>query len=347
MMRKIANILIVLCWLANVMTLPAVQTYPKTFPDIPQPVREILEKFNQASGGSELQQVKTEKRKGTLIRGISGAVPFETAATNSGKWLYQQVFAYGDQVNYGCDGAQSWVQDTQGASSLPARERLELVLLLDPQMPRKLVEIFPEMELRGEEKIGQKEAVLISATSAEGVRLELAFDRASGLLVRAGDLFFEDYRDLEKAKRPYTVWLGSDSGQDSLRLKMQVTAIQQNVDVDESVFAKPDCALVVGPPVLYTLRKEVPVSHEARQACVGVYQAVDDANVYYTVTLQGDHLMIEQTGWGTSLEILAESETDYFMRFLHQEFHFSKDAAGQITKLELGADRGKKAKRIK
>jgi len=346
-MKRILNFVMVLLWLASSMALPAFRTSSARAAGISGPVRKIIEKFVQASGGSELQKVKSEKRKGTLVRGISGAVPFEMTATDSGKWHYHQVFAYGDQVDYGCDGDLSWVQDTLGVSSLPPLERLELALLLDPQMPRKLGQIFPDMSVQGDEKIGEKNAVLIAATTADGVCLELAFDRASGLLLRAGDLFFEDYRQDGRVKRPYTVWLGKDAGPDALCLKMQVVEIRQNADVDESVFVKPGCALRAAAPVLYTLRMEVPVSREAVEACAGVYQTVDDPNVFYTVTTQGVHLMIEGTGWGTSLEIMPESETDYFMRFLNREFHFSKDLAGRVTGLELGVDRGKKAKKIK
>jgi hypothetical protein len=346
-MKSPANFAVSLLCFFCVTILPAVQLMPRAAPDISKPVLEIIEKFMRAGGGAELQKIFAEKRTGTLVRGSSGAVPFETVATDSGKWRYHQVFAYGDQVTYGCDGDQSWVQDTQGISSLPPAERLELALLLDPQMPRKLGQIFPDMSVKGDERIGEKDAVVIAATTADGVCLELAFDRASGLLLRAGDLFFEDYRDIGKVKRPYTVWLGADAGRDSLRLKMQFAEIRQNADLDEAIFANPGCALPAAAPVLYSLRVEVPVSREARQACVGVYQAIDDPLVLYTVTRQEDHLMIERTGWGTSFEILPESETDYFMRFLNREFHFIKDAAGQVLALELGADRGKKAKKIK
>ena len=347
MCRKITNILMALYWFLNGMILPASQAGQDPAPGTHRAVREIMEKFIQASGGSELQKIRMEKKKGTLVRGGSGAVPFETVATDSGKWRYNQVFAYGDQVTYGCDGIHSWVQDAQGVLSLPPTEKLELTMLLDPQMPRRLEQIFPAMSFQGTEKVGEKEVVVIAATTTDGLRLELAFDRASGLLLRAGDLFFEEYREIGKVKRPYTVWLGAESGPDALRLKMQVAEIQQNVDVDESDFAEPACALIAGPPVLYTLRAEVPVSREARQACIGLYQAVDDSDVFYTVTTQGDHLMLERTGWGISLEILPESETDYFMRFLNREFHFIKEAAGQVVALELGADRSKKAKKIK
>jgi hypothetical protein len=345
-MRRSPSVMAIVLWFAGGAALPALQSNPDDVAGISKPLRGIVEKFVQASGGFELGRVNSEKKKGTLVRGVSGAVPFEAMAADSGKWHYHQAFAYGDRVCYGCDGFVSWIQDTQGVSSLSAQERLELSLILDPQLPLKLGQIFPEMQRQGEEKIGAKDAVVVAATSREGIRMELAFDRASGLLLRAGDLFFEDYREVGKVKRPYTVWLGTGAGADGLRLKMQVTGIQQNVVVDESLFAEPKCALIAGAPVLYTLRTEVPVSRESRQACVGVYQALDDPEVHYTVTRQGDHLMIERSGWGISLEILAASETDYFMRFLNREFHFCRDAAGRILALELGADRSRKAKKI-
>jgi hypothetical protein len=95
------------------------------------------------------------------------------------------------------------------------------------------------------------------------------------------------------------------------------------------------------------LRTEALVGQEALEACAGIYQSDEDPNVLYTVTTQGPHLMIERTGWGTRVEILPESETDYFMRFLHREFHFVKDGAGRVTGLETGPDRSQKARKIK
>jgi len=308
---------------------------------------DIVKRFILASGGSELTKIRTEKRTGTLVRGASGAVPFETTAAAPGKWHFRQVFAYGDRVSYGFDGGQAWVQDTEGVSDLPPEERLELVLLLDFQAPLKLDRLFPKMTVKGSEKIGEREAVVLSAVSGEGFGSELAFDSATGLLLRAGDLFFEDYRDAGKVKRPFVAFFGKGDAQTSLRLKMQVSDVKQDVDIDESIFVKPACALRPVPPLLNKLRKEIPVGRESLEALVGVYQSNADQNVLYTVTTQGLHLMIERTGWGTRLEIRPESETDYFMRFLNREFHFIKDATGRVTGLEIGPDRALKAKKVK
>ena len=217
---------------------------------------DIVKRFIQAVGGSELVNVGTEKRTGTLIRGVSGAVPFETISEASGKWYYHQVFAYGDGVSYGFDGGQAWIQDTEGVSGLPPQERFELTLLLDIQAPLKLESLFPRMTLKGPEKIGQREAVVLSVESREGFGSELAFDSVTGLLLRAGDLFFEDYRDVGKVKRPFLVHLGKDSGPNPLRLKMQVSEIRQDIDVDGSIFMRPVCSLRPVPPLFYKLRKE-------------------------------------------------------------------------------------------
>lgn len=326
--------------------LPSLPQRSTDLPDSPASAEEIIKRFIQASGGSELSKIVTEKKKGILNRGVSGPVPFDTIAARSGKWQYNQVFAYGDRVSYGFDGGQAWVRDASGVSALPPEERLELALLLDIQAPLKLARFFPEMKVKGSERIGDREAVVLSAGSGEGVATEIAFDSVTGLLRRAGDLFFEDYRDVGKVRRPFLITFGKDKDRDPLRLKMHVSEIRQNIEVDESIFLKPACALAPVEPLLYKLRKELPVSPEALKACVGVYQSSADPKVLYTVTTQGSHLMIERTGWGTRLEIRPASEADYFMRFLNREFHFVKDAAGRVTRLEMGADRALTANKI-
>jgi hypothetical protein len=327
--------------------LTAASQEPPGLSSPPATADDIVKRFILASGGPELAKIGSEKRTGTLVRGVSGAVPFEISTTASGKWHYGQIFAYGDRVSYGCDGGQAWVQDGQGVSVPPPREQLELILLLDLQAPLKLGQLFPEMTVRGTEKVGDREAVVLSAATADGFDWELAFDGTTGLLLRAGDLFFEDYRDVGKVKRPFLITFGQARPLDLLRLKMQVSEIQQNVKVDESLFLRPTCALPLVPPLFYKLRKEVQVGLATLESYVGVYQSNADPNVFYTVTTQGSHLMIERTGWGLRVEILPESETDYFMRFLNREFHFVKDAAGRATGLEMGADRALKAKKIK
>ena len=346
MIKKLKSIILFFCcWFAWNSLANQPNTHPQ--PKISDQVDGIIERFIQASGGHQLQNIRTEKKKGTLIREASGPIPFEITAASSGKWHYHQDFAYGDQVNYGFDGGEAWIQDTQKVLTLSKEERFELAVLLDIQAPLKLKDFFPEMKIKGTEKIKGNDAIVIAVTTSEGFQYDMAFDVSSGLLLRFGDLFFEDYRTAGKVKRPFSVFFGKDSGHDPLRLKMQVSECFQDVEIDESIFLRPNCTLPLGEPLLYKLRKEVPVDPKVLEILVGVYQSDDDPKVFYTVTMQGDHLMIERTGWGIRVEILPETETDYFMRFLNREFHFIKDEKGQILRLELGGERILRAKKIK
>jgi len=310
-------------------------------------VAAVIERYIQACGGPALAEVKTEKRTGTLVRGQSGQVPFEILSAAGGKWRYNQVFSYGDQVSYGCDGTEAWVQDTKNVASLPEDLRLDLEMLLDIHAPLRLREFFPEMSLKGTEKRGGQEVVLIQATSRDGEDTDLVFDQGSGLLLGAGELVFEDYRPVGKVRRPYRVFIGDDPAGLSLRLRMDVTEIAQDISVGDSAFGRPACVLPLKVSPLYKPRRYVKVSDEALQACVGVYQHPTSAAVTYTVSRQENHLLMERTGWGQAFEIKPESELDYSIRFLNFEFHFVRDAAGLITALELGAERSVRAARIK
>jgi hypothetical protein len=310
-------------------------------------VAGVIEKYIRASGGPAVAEIRAEIREGTLLRGVSGKVPLETAAKAPGKWRYGQTFAWGEQVCFGCDGAIAWVQDTKAVSPMTSRQRLDLELLLDVQVPLKIRRIFPEMTIKGAEKSGHREAVVIAAASQDGLETELAFDKETGLLVRAGEMVFEDYRDVGRVKRPFRILLGRDEGEKHLRMKMQFSETRHDLEVDDARFERPVCVLLPKDPPLYKRRTRVDVSVEALDRCLGTYRHPERPEVIYTVTRQQNHLMLGRTDWsGQRLEIIPESENDYFIEFLNQEFHFVKDASGRVTHLEIKADRTLKAEKI-
>ena len=313
----------------------------------PDSVAAVVERYVQACGGSALAEVTVEKRKGTLVRGQSGQVPLTAISKAPGKWLYNQVFAYGEQASYGCDGTTAWLQNTKGVDSMDAAMRLDLDMLLDVQAPLKLGQFFPEMRLKGVEKIDGREMVLILAKSRDGREEELAFDRESGLLMKAGDLRFEDYRSVGKVKRFYRAFIGDDPGGLGLQLKMDWTEIVQNGPAQDSDFLRPSCPLPLRVSPLFQPRHYIHVSEEAVQACVGIYQHPTNPSITYTATRQQNHLMMRRTGWGQALEIMPESELDYSIRFMNFEFHFVKDSSGLVAALEIGQERAIRAMKIK
>ncbi len=309
-------------------------------------VPSVLDSYVKASGGDAFSDVRSIKRKGTLIRGTNGKVPFENISKSPGKWYYNQIFAYGDQVSYGYNGMKAWVCDTKMTDTLSEAERLDLQILFDIQAPIKLGEIYPEMTIKGSSPSSEGDVVTILATSKEGIEKELVFDVKTGLLVRAGDIYFEDYRPEGKLNLPHRIFIGDANDENQLRLKMEISEVEFEPQVDDSVFEKSDRPLPMEKSQLYTLRKQVVVSDEAMVVCLGVYQHPTDPKVQFTVTKQQNHLMIERTGWRNRLEIKPESELDYFVRFINLEFHFVKNSDGKVYQLEIGFDRTIKAKKI-
>jgi outer membrane lipoprotein-sorting protein len=308
---------------------------------------KIIENYLNACGGSALTEVKTEIRKGTMLRGVSGKIPVETISKSPGKWRFDLTFAYGDRVCYGFDGTTAWVQDTQSVSPMSHRQRLDLQLMLDIQAPLNIQKYYPVMAIKGSEKVSGRKAVTVIATAQDGFDTELAFDSETGFLVRAGEIFFEDYRDVGSVKRPFRILLGREKEGKHLQMKIQFSEIQHNLEAEDSQFQQPACALPYVEPPLYTHRNQVEVSIEALDACVGEYRHPEQPDVTYTVTRQQNHLMLERTGWGQKFEIKPESENDYFIQFLNWEFHFIKDASGKVTHLEIKADQRLKAKKIR
>jgi hypothetical protein len=311
-------------------------------------VDQIIDNFVRACGGKALAEIKSEVAKGTLVRGTSGKVPLEIVANVSGKWRFNQTFAWGDQVRFGYDGTVAWEQDSKGVRKMNPQQLLDLQLIADFQSPLKMRERYREMTIVGTDSIDLTEVVVVSATSPDKISTELAFDRETGFLVRAGQMQFLDYRSVGKVKRPFKIILGTDEPEVHRQLVMEFSEIRHDIEVADSVFDEPTCALPPTDPPINKLRKQVEVSDSAIDACVGFYQSVKDTNIVLSFVRQGNHLMCGIAGrLGGKVEIKPESETDYFTEFTGQEFHFVKDESGRVIAVELGADRAHRANRIK
>ena len=308
-------------------------------------VTQVLDKNIQAMGGTAIKEVKTLSRKGTLVKGNQGKVPFEAYTENPGKWNYKQIFAYGDVVCYASDGKDFWVQDTKGITQMPDNERMDLQLMFDIMFPLKLHDLYPDLRIRESAPSDKLKSVSLIGKSG-GIEKEFEFDLETGLLLRAGDLYFTDYRQSGKLKLPFRIFIGTGTDKESLRLKMEISEISCDSAMENSLFEKPSCPLQVQKSQLYTLRKQVTVSESAMASCAGVYRNIEDSTIRYIISLQHSHLMFEVSGRSARIEIKPESELDYFIRFLNQEYHFVKDSRGKVVQLELGYERKIKAKRI-
>ena len=298
-------------------------------------VTAIVEKYLKASGGPALQEFGSEQRKGTLLRYQTGQLPVEVIAKAPGLWRYDQTLAWGDRISCGFDGTRSWVADMHSVKPMEGHQFSDMRLLFDPQAPLKMRTWYPKMSVGDDGKIGERDVTTIIAVSAEGLSTILAFDKESGLLLRAGQMYFEDYRPVGAITRPYKILLGENDST-HFQMVMQFSKIDNGVAIDDSRFGYPDCVLSGTDAPLYTHRTQVEVALPQLEACVGVYQHSSDSGVTYAVTRQDNHLMIKRTGWPLPQEIRPQSETHYFMEFLNRDFYFVKDTTGLVTRLEIG-----------
>lgn len=219
-------------------------------------VEQILDRYVQSLGGeAALRKVTTRVSQGTFeIPGakLKGRAEIIAQAPNrylmrcSGKTPEGEAFGW----LLGFDGTTGWKLD------LPDEEyneydRAELVR--DPEFYRelKLKELYSKMHFDGERQVGARRAYVITATPTDGLPEKFYFDVATGLLMQttrtaaqpadASNTWFEDYREVDGIKLPFTVWRGDEDGE----LVIRLDDIKHNVPVEAASFSKADPALAL------------------------------------------------------------------------------------------------------
>jgi hydrogenase maturation factor len=132
------------------------------------------------------------------------------------------------------DGAGAWLQDPlqgyvrfSGLASAKARREAEF------QKEIRFKELNPGLALIGKEKIGDRDAYVLESTNSE----KWYFDVQSGLLLRKGTTYYEDYREVDGVKLPFT--MRDDSG---FGIVVRLSEIKHNVVIDPEKFVEyPDC----------------------------------------------------------------------------------------------------------
>lgn len=211
---------------------------------------EILAKYVKALGGREAnEKIKSRAMKANLEivpMGIKGTGETLEAAPNK-TYSAGNIAGIGDFLE-GFDGEKAWTIDpVMGSREKSGVELLQAKLNNNLHREINLDKLYSKLEVKGIEKVGDKDAYLVVAT-AEGVPSEsFYFDTVSGLLVRgdrtvvspegnaAVKTFYEDYRDIEGVKVPYK----TRTILPQFEMHSTVTEVKFNVPVDEAKFAKP------------------------------------------------------------------------------------------------------------
>ncbi len=245
---KIFLLVIVLSLIAGSASAQKPETKPSSA-KVPT-VGEILDKYVKALGGREaIQKIKSRTSKGTVeIVGMSVPGTFELyAAPDARSYSKTTLTGLGDFVE-GTDGKTAWaVNPIQGSRDKAGVELLQAKLINDFYRDIRLDKLYQKIEVKGSEKVGDKQAYVLTAT-AEGVPAETwYFDVQSGLMLRMDmtvaspegnvpmSIFYEDMRAVDGVSVPFKI----RSQAPTHAMVLTVTEIKNGLQVDESKFAKP------------------------------------------------------------------------------------------------------------
>jgi len=215
----------------------------------PPTADQILAKYLEALGGqTAIDKMKTLVMKGTYV-GFNGAsLPYEVDLAAPDKF-YVNVAAQQGTVERGFDGKAGWEKGPRGVNELmnPVLDDLKSTFLFFHNI--KLKEQFTRLRGGRKDKIGDRDIIVVNGTNADNRREQLFFDAETGLLRRRisyietpigvipNQIDFEDYRDVDGVKVPFTVKVSSvEPGLVSTRA---YTEIKLNAPVDDSKFRMP------------------------------------------------------------------------------------------------------------
>lgn len=224
---------------------------------VPPTVEQILATYVQALGGKEAIQSKTSRvLKGRItapaLGNAQGTIEITAKAPN--KQLTEIKAPVIGTSRTGFNGVEAWEEDNGKVQDAPGFIKREA----DFYFPLKLREVYPRLEFKGIEQIGNTEAYRLEAPRG-GSPKRWYFAVSTGLLLRtevrdaAGKLIssedYEDYRVVDGVKIAFT----TRSLEDNLNFVIQFTEVKHNVELADAKFEKP-----AGKPVaaLTTAEKE-------------------------------------------------------------------------------------------
>jgi len=218
-------------------------------PSLPT-VDQILDKYVAAVGGREaIEKITSREVRGTYeisAVGLIGAMTMLQKAPD--KTLSELDIPGFGTVKSGFDGNILWSQnpaagvvEASGGELAAAKREAEFYQEL------KFRDMFKKLLVTGRRQTNGKDAYTVEATPEEGKAETYFFDADTGLLVRhdterdrgqaaaMSESYYEDYRDIDGVKVPHTIRIVNPG----MTIVMKFSEVINNVDIDDSKFAKP------------------------------------------------------------------------------------------------------------
>ena len=212
--------------------------------------KEILDRYVKALGGREaIEKIKSRVASGTLeLTPMNLKGTFEAyAAPDAKSYTKMTIAGIGDLIE-GTDGKTGWsINPMQGSRDRAGAELSQAKLNNDFYRDIRLDKLFSSIEVKGIEKVGDKDAYVVTGT-AEGLPSETwYFDTKSGLMLRADmtaiapegnqplTVFYEDMKAVDGVLVPFRLRTQTPG----FTIVLVSTEIKHNVAIDDAKFAKP------------------------------------------------------------------------------------------------------------
>jgi hypothetical protein len=211
---------------------------------------QILAKYLEALGGTAtIDKLKTRTMKGTWLTSNGMSLAYEVYQSGPDKLYSVLITPKQGTFERAFDGSAGWEKSTRGVRPIEDTELYYLRRYPDLFKDIKLKEQFMRLGGVRKDKLGDREVYVLRGATTDNRNERLYFDIQTGLLLRRISSYttpigvipeqvdFEDYREVDGMKLPFTIRITSlDDHYSSTR---KFTEIKLNVPVDETKFKKP------------------------------------------------------------------------------------------------------------
>jgi len=208
---------------------------------------QVFDGYVRAMGGdAALSKFSSRVMKGTLTgeRGIPYPLTIEQKAPN--KYRMSIALAGGTELA-GFDGYEGWNSSGGSIFGMEGLEEARIQRDAEFYVATDFKQKYPEANVIGQEKIGDRDAVIVQVREPGNVAEKLYFDRQSDLLLRRVTLSqtalgpfpeqteFAEYRSVDGVLFPFAVHRTEINS----RWTEKYTTIELNTPLDDAIFAKP------------------------------------------------------------------------------------------------------------
>lgn len=211
---------------------------------------DVLEKYVKAIGGRDaLQKFKTRYQAGTVElspMGLKGTI--ESYSRSDDRSLTKVSLAGIGDILDGYDGKTAWtVNPIQGSRIKEGRELLQTKRNNIYARESSIDKIYKNVMVRGIEKVGERDAYVIVA-STDGLPDDiLYFDKESGLMLRSDTIsitpegeqavktFYDDYREVDGIKSAFKIKAITPA----FEINSVITEVKYGIPIEDSKFVQP------------------------------------------------------------------------------------------------------------